>query len=600
MEASNRRLWAALAGGLLAWLFWIHHGRALFRRAVFPPRTGSVAERVERRFLALLLPPITGSPRQYTMTEDDLDELLGGFSKLGYVSVSVEQISDFYRKGAALPRKSVLIALDRDQPESVRRADRQLRRHGFRGLVFLNKTKDTGAPGFRHALSGHHAVQLRRSGAWELGVAAQQDPGKDAEGLAAVLDDGRQHWTRNPSRFPVRFVESKSGYNDGAGRPAELSILRLRGERRPADNIQMVHALWPRLERFEDRFVDLGLGLDWVADWGVISAGNGRLALLPTPKQTSASVFLAGTEDWRDSVLEFDLAKAKKDFWAYARYHNGDRYVRLGLREGFWIVQQKIGGQQPVTLGKAPLLPGAMPATVRLIVKDEWIIVHVNGRMQFNKGLRINRAIDRGRFQLSVYDAQPKKALAVLTRAAASPLAQRWLALDLARAGWAGSIEPGFMEDIREQAAHSRAISPRWLEVRGGVMASTGTAHEFVRALAGFNRCLLVPLVDADSLPGDAAAVERLQRALAAEAAAMGVDGLNVRLSSASVEASAAFLDGLDRRLRLSQRRLWVTADAGLRPGWLKVSTSAANGTALLETHVPEQETRKERSRLWN
>lgn len=597
MTPNHRRIWLWLLGGLTAWTFWVFYGRAWTRRFVFAPRTVAEADRTERRFIALLLPKITTSPQQYTMTEDDLDQLLGGLRTLDYVSIGLRDLRDFYKKGRPLPRRAVLIALDRDQPASVRLADAAMRRHGFRGVIFLNKTKDQGAPGFRHALSDHHVTQLLRSGAWDLGVAAQQDPGKDADGAAVVLDDGRQHWTRNPSRFPVRLAEGKSGYNDLGHKLSELNVLRLRGERPAADNLRMVHAMWPRLEPFEDRFEKRGLGLDWVADWGVVSAGDGRLALVPTPRQTSASVFLSGTEDWRDSVMELDLAKTRKDFWVYARYNNGDRYVRFGLREGFWVVQQKAGGAlQPQLLGKAPVLWG-LPARIRLIVKDEWIIVHVNGRMQFGKGLRINRAIDRGRFQLSVYDVKNKTALAVITRVSAAPLRHRWLALDLAQSVW----EPGFMELLREEAVFARAISPRWFEVKdGGVVLSTGTDSEFVRALAGFNRCLLVPMVDAGELPEDPRELRRLQRALASTAVSMDLDGLNVRMSSGTALASEKFLDGLGQHLRLSQRRLWVTAEGAERPGWLRTSTSPANGTALLEAYENEIEDRPERSRLWN
>lgn len=611
MRRSYGRAWAAIAAGLLLWVGWIFEGRALARRLLAPPRTAAEEARTEERFLAILLPKITRRPENYTMSADDLDELLAGLAAAGYTSLGLDDVRRFYKKGRRLPPKAVIIGFDRDQPASVALADGLLRRHRMRAVVFLNKARDdeAGAPRFRQALTAHQIRQMRRSGAWDFGATAQQDPGPVEKELFAALDDGRQHWTRDPSRFPVRFEEAKSGYNDSESRMAELRVFRVRGERGAGENLRMIHGMWPRALPFEDDFAGPGLGLDWVADWGVVSGGNGRLAVIPTPRQRSASVFLSGTEDWRDAFVELELAKQKGSFWVYLRYENGDRYVRVGLKDGGWVVQQKAGaGLQPVTLGRAPAL-GPLPARVRLVVKDEWAILHVDGRMQFGKGVRLSRTIARGRLQLTAYDPKTRSALGVVTRLRAGPLEQRWIALDLPRA----ETGPDFYERLRQEAVTAHGISPRWLSLSAdGRIEATGADREFVRALAGFNRCLLAPLVDASAsagLPSDDRVVERLQSGLAAAAVELDAAGLNVRLSTTAVAdpTSARFLAGLAKRLRVTQRRLWVTVDGPAAApmvdaaGWLRVSTAPYQGAELLDAYRWEAaKPSMERSRLWN
>ena len=87
-------------------------------------------------------------------------------------------------------------------------------------------------------------------------------------------------------------------------------------------------------------------------------AGDRRLALLPTPRQSGAGVFLRGTEKWRNVVLDFDLKRFQKEFWAYARDKAEGSFVRFGARGDSWYVEQKAGPKiPPATLARAPILP---------------------------------------------------------------------------------------------------------------------------------------------------------------------------------------------------------------------------------------------------
>ena len=156
-----------------------------------------------------------------------------------------------------------------------------------------------------------------------------------------------------------------------------------------------------------------------------------RLVLVPTPKQRTASAFLSGTDAWRDCVAEFELSKYKKDAWLYARASEG-RWIRVGARNGYWYLQQKVGkDNKPATIARAPMTAAtSLPARVRLVLKGEWAIVHVNGRMQYGKAVRVHSGVDQGRVELDVYAEKTGSALAVVRRFSAAPLGRQWLAVN--------------------------------------------------------------------------------------------------------------------------------------------------------------------------
>jgi hypothetical protein len=381
--------------------------------------------------------------------------------------------------------------------------------------------------------------------------------------LALLDDDGRRPAPKAPGAYPLRFVASDMGLDERGDDPRALRILDLRADRVPAENLGVVRGAWPRTEEFADDFSSDGLGADWVAGWGVASKGDGRLTLLPTPRQSGAGVFLRGTEKWRDVALEFELRKFQKEFWVYARYKPDGSFVRIGARGGYWYVEQKVGRNLPTQLARAPMLDGGLPARVRFVLKGGSAIVHVNGRMQFGRSLPLNPAVDRGRVLVGVYDGKTHGALAVLTSLRAVPLGEEWLA---PKRG-AGGFDEERLDGLREEAVSARAFSPRWVEVApdGGV-AVAETQSVLVRSLAGFYGCRLVPMAGFPAGPSvlaNAASAERAQAGLLAAAAGLNAAGLNLRLRGADVgrPETVVFLSKLRDAFHARREELWVTVD---------------------------------------
>jgi hypothetical protein len=574
MPKNFQRIWLFFFACVAAAAFWMTTGAGLTRRLLYGVPTAPPAERTETRFLAVAFPRLTEKEEPFSVTGRRFFETMQGLRERGYTTIGLKEIEALYRRGERLPQKSILVALDRDNPESVRLADDVLKRLRMRALVFINTNAQNDTRVHRYTLSKHALGQLQKSGAWDFGYFAETPPERPPNG--AVYDgDGERAWTRDPKRYPVRFVGSRAGYNDMRARLHSLRIMKLNPRLTSEELVYSIEAAWPRQRPFSDRFEAPKLSLDWVPEFGVIAGSGGRMALLPTPKQTGATVFLSGTEDWRDLQLEFELRKYQRAFWAYARENPDGGYVRVGLRGGYWYVQQKTGSKSlPRTLGREPVT--GFPARVRLVLKDRSAVVDLGGRLAFSRAVEVSTHVEHGRISFSVYDPSPRSAMGIVTYVSAAPLPRRWLALNVD--GTLGDFDPQAAQRLRDQSVLALALSPRWLSIGAdGAISVVGKDPDFVRQLAGFNRCLLVPMAFLSSsrlaLTADPAIAARLVDDLEDKAQELDAAGLNLRLPASLMRRREAreLISELRKRLHGQGRRLWITLDGpiGEAGDWL-------------------------------
>lgn len=539
-------LWFLMVFGLGAFGAWLMVGKSYVRKRFNGALPIDAAARTESRFVALVMPRITRRSSRYAMSGADLATFLGGLKAAGYTPVGLSDVTRLYGERRLLPPKAVLLAFAQDDPQGMALADEVLKDMGWRGVAFIARTAARGGGDERRYLTPHTARQMREGGTWEFGR---------TEGEQSLVAGER-----------IRFTRSELGFNDLSDASDGLNALELRADRGAPENWRIVKNSWPRTSEFSEDFKAEGQGGEWVTGWGVVSMRNGRLVILPTPHQTGAGVFIRGTERWRDQTLEFKLERYRKEFWAYARYQDDDRFVRIGSREGYWYVEQKVGpGALPTLLGRSEMQSGGLPANVRLVLKGGSAIVHVNGRMQFGKALRIHRNVDRGRVLLGVYDPRTPSALAVLTSVRAAPLGGEWLAPK--RDAVAGFAEAD-LEALREEAVRARGVSPSWVKVApDGTVAVGETQGLLVRSLAGFYGCRLVPMAEFAALDAATLGVrgnrEKLVADLSRAASSLDAAGFNVRLRAADAQApeGVAFLASLREALRAHKRELVLTLD---------------------------------------
>lgn len=602
MKRSYAAAWLGIFSALGLWLFWSLQGSAYVRRTYLAAPSIPESTRTESQFVAILIPRVRRRPERFVMSQKELTVLLRGLKDAGHVAIGLDDVEALYARGRKLPPKALLIAFSENDQRGFELSDRTLKGLGMRGVAFIQMTAEDAGQEHRQHLTRHAISQMRLGRAWEFGWTAKDAPSSGSPlGGRALLDvEGSKVPPADPKLYPLRFVASELGLNDGRDDPRALRILALRTDRAPDDNLQIVMKTWPRAAEHSDDFRGDGVGTEWIQGWGVVSMGQRRLALLSTPRHTSAGVFLRGTEKWRDATVEFVLEKYKKEFWAYARLREGGGFVRVGARDGWWYVEQKAGPRAAVNmLARAPIPEGGLPARVRFVVKGGAVLVYVNGRMQFGRALRLHPGVDHGQLFLGVYDAQSRASLAVLTSVRAAPLGDVWITTKNDRRG---EFDEDRLESLRDEAAYARALTPRWISAGpDGEVLLDERQSVLIRSMAGFYACRLVATADLTGVKASvlhrAAGADRLAGALASAARELGSAGLNVRLTGAQAARpeTLAFLSRLRDGLR-SRGELRVTvhgeepaegALAAVTDGVLRRSAKTRQSLELLEAVHP-------------
>ena len=578
---SHGRAWLVtlLLCGAGAW--WIQTGRAWYRRVVQSPPAAAPSARTETQFVALVLPRVTRQASRFSYSKRELDARLSALRKEGFVSIGLSDVEALYTKRRKLPAKAVLLMFGQDDAQGLEIADKVLAANRMRAVAFVSRAAHSAEIDERRYLTKHAIRQMRKGGAWEFGWISQARPPEEPElgPLTAVLDpDGASTRPANASSFRLRFEGSELGLNDASDDPKALRAMVLRAGRPLPEDLRIVRNAWPRRARFEDRFDGKGIESDWIRGWGVARGANKKLALVPYPRQTGAGVFLRGTEKWKDSIIEFELGKHQKEVWVYARYKGDGSFVRAGVRDDHWLVEQKISAKAlPSMLGRAPIIPSDGPQRARFVLKGPRAMLHVNGRMQFGRSLSVHPAVDHGRILVGVYDKGFKTALGVLTYFRAEPVPERWIALKNL-----GALDEARLSALREGLIYARALSPRWLTVsRDGSVGIEAEQQALVRTLAGFYACRLAPLAELPSLAGispDGPAAERLLANLAEAARRLEVPAINLRVRPEDAERpdTRRLLERARRTLAASKRELWITLDGP--PGAEAVLAGSADG----------------------
>lgn len=348
MKTSYRLTWWGLGALLASLLVWTFGGRAWYRRHIVGFVEAPESDRAAEHFVAVSVPRLSRSGDKFTMQPRDFRKLVGKIGAAGYVPISFSDVEAFYREGRKLPPKAILITLDRDDPRSVAWAEEALSAARLRGGIFLNKTFYGTGTIRRHSLTPHAIAQMRKSGAWEFGWFSDEkaETPRGLEG-APVLDNTlTSGWTRDCAEYPIRYEATNVGFNGPEQSLCGLRLMRVKADRTPEENFAAIESNWPRATGFFDDFRSGKLKPDWIVNWGVVSGTRNRLAVIPTPRQTSASVFLNGTHEWTDATVDVTIKKYRKQFWVYMRY-NGKTFVRVGLKDGWWKVEQKAAEDLP-------------------------------------------------------------------------------------------------------------------------------------------------------------------------------------------------------------------------------------------------------------
>ena len=92
----------------------------------------------ERRLRVLMYHKVNDRPENpLSVPVGKFDEQMSQLRDLGYTVVGLDAVLDHYRRGAALPRRPVLITFDDGYRDNLEHAAPVLERHGYSGVVFV-------------------------------------------------------------------------------------------------------------------------------------------------------------------------------------------------------------------------------------------------------------------------------------------------------------------------------------------------------------------------------------------------------------------------------------------------------------------------------
>ena len=565
--------WLLIIAGVWTFVAWISFGKVYVRRKFFSVAPIPEATRTQTQFMAIRLPRISSWRHKYTMSSSELKEFLKSLKTAGYTSVGINDIFQLYSRGQKLPPKALLITFAQDDYRGIEAADAVMESLRLRGVLFISRIGGTGTVNQGRFLTRHAVSQMQRGGAWDFGWIWQkgETPVSNSGKFLALLNEAATHEIAplKSQPYPLHFTSSEMGFNNKKDNPLSLTVLSIPPNHSAHENLQIVQNSWPRISEFSENFSTDGLRNDWVIGWGIVSVVNHQLELLPTPRQLGAGIFLRGTKNWRDQALEFDLKNYRQEFWAYLRYDDNKKFVRVGAHNGYWYLEQKTGPTNlPSMLARSPIQPGDLPARVRIVLKKESAIVHVNGRMQFGRALRISPAIDRGQMLLGVYGKQSGSAFASLTSVRARPLGEEWISF---KSDVPGGFDKERLKQLRGEAVYASVLSPLWVTVsENGRVTVNETQSLLIRSLAGFYGCRLIPMTDFSKITvlsslGNYTLANKLIADLTDAAKKLDVAGLNLRLYGKEVRnrKTIAFLAKLHATFHAQGWELWVTTDGG-------------------------------------
>lgn len=134
----------------------------------YDPNDPQVVSKQDRGFLALSYFGIDRQRTDTLLSLEQLDAQLGSLHSLGYVTVSQQDVIDYYTKGTPLPDKALFLLFEDGRRDTALFAERILKKYNYRATI-LSYAEKFGKrdPKF---LSAKDLQTLSKTGFWELGT----------------------------------------------------------------------------------------------------------------------------------------------------------------------------------------------------------------------------------------------------------------------------------------------------------------------------------------------------------------------------------------------------------------------------------------------
>ena len=134
----------------------------------YDPKDPNVVSGADQGFLAISYFGVDRRSTDTLVSVRQLDAQLGALHSLGYVTVSQEDVENYYSRGTALPDKALFLLFEDGRRDTALFAEKILEKYNYKATILSYADKfGEGDPKF---LSPKDLNKLLKTGYWELGT----------------------------------------------------------------------------------------------------------------------------------------------------------------------------------------------------------------------------------------------------------------------------------------------------------------------------------------------------------------------------------------------------------------------------------------------
>jgi peptidoglycan/xylan/chitin deacetylase (PgdA/CDA1 family) len=537
---SDRVAWGVFLVALLA---TVVATRAWLHRRVPLDRGEPVAARLDFRLPVLAYDRVAARPGEGALQADRVSEHLEALRAAGFRPISLRQVRDAYRGGAALPERPILLTFDGGHLSTYEAVDPILRRMRWPAAMFI----DPRLQEERHSTYVYWD-RLRRmvdSGLWDIGTVGRwPETARVIESRLAgyqVLGLARRAAEASPAvgsaTPPLAFESGLFGVNDASADP--LRLLRVR-VRRGWSGAELVDRLTFSLSAPDaaESGAPLPVPPDrWVPTIGRLEAAGDVVTLSGSPR---AEAWLAGGEWTRDFVLEAEVRPEAGPFWIVQQAFGSREQWRWGGTERAVYLERLRPGApiDVVSRLEIPSRPGTWHS-LRVIKRGSGVWVEWDGAPLPDTPRGVGA---RWRGQVGLSTGSPTEAGRVAVRNA------RFAAIPYRLRAVSASPPQREVQALLADAPRLAGISPPGLRQVGSTLVPRSANHRLLALIAARGGWDVVPAVELSDhvLLGDPARATELAE-LAARKGWAGVRLVADGFSASSEEAVRAAAPSWER-----------------------------------------------------
>jgi hypothetical protein len=503
-------------------------------------------------FLAIAFPRISETIPE-AMPAAAFREQMSALKSAGYTTIGLDDVAAFFHTRAPLPVHPVLLLFSEAQRETMDIADATLAELDMRGVFFVNLrgVEESNVD----LVSRHRLVQLVESGRWDPALDSGSDPtGEGVTPPPPPVDEYRrsrkvlERWLERPvlaiaeqrqrfdedekqqdawkhaldsSGFALGFVLAPPRANYVDESALQIRSVRVARDWAGSDLVSQLAAREPRRQAFVDDFKLPNPSPAWVVDHGEVAIDDDSLRLAAKDGQTSALVWLGGTERWKDASVNVALAAPPKgQFWVTLRNQGSGPFLRFGVDStGRAVLQKSTSDGSTHEVAAREVGRGPVSLTLRMIGSRAQAAV--NSQPIMDRPAEIPSGLVQGAVTLAVWSEQGEAA-ARIRRVETDPLCPALVLL-------AASPDEASWSELRRRADELSILSPRGGAGRAGGEGDE-RASQAVEIFARYHRLDIFPAIVADRRP-TAAETRRLVEAATRAARGSAADGVNLLIA---------------------------------------------------------------------